>query len=110
MGQKTENPERQKGGKDKDSFAIDEREKMTPWTASWEEGPRAEGHTHICFVRQLPCLYPFPQRSHLSSVADRFPSPLIKCEPSLARRPRFFVLTGLEAVAEEVVVPSTAVF
>lgn len=51
-------------------------------------------YTHICFVKQLLCLYPFPHRSHLSSVNDRFPSPLIRCEPSLARRLRCFVLTG----------------
>ena len=38
-------------------------------------------------------------------MADRFPSPLIKCEPSLARRLRFFVLIGFVAV-----VPSTVVF
>ena len=58
----------------------------------------------MCLVRQLLCLYPFPQRSHLSSVVDRFPSPLTRCEPSLARRLRFLVLTGLVVVE----VPSRA--
>lgn len=62
-------------------------------------------YTHMCFVRQLLCLYPFPQRSHLSSVADRFPSPLMRCEPSLARRLRCLMLMGLVVVDA----PSTAV-
>lgn len=53
--------------------------------------------THICLDKQLPCLYPFPQRSQRRSAMTRFPSPLTKCDPSLARRFRFLVLTGLEA-------------
>lgn len=65
---------------------------------------RPREYTHMCLVRQLLCLYPFPQRSHLSSVVDRFPSPLTRCEPSLARRLRFLVLTGLVVVE----VPSRA--
>ena len=52
-------------------------------------------YTHICLDKQLPCLYPFPQRSQRSSAIERFPSPLTSCAPSLARRFRFLVLTGL---------------
>lgn len=63
------------------------------------------GHTHICLVKQLLCLYPFPQRSQRSSPATRFPSPRIRCDPSLARRLRFLVLTGFPTEAP----PSTAV-
>ena len=45
--------------------------------------------THICLDKQLPCLYPFPQRSQRISAKERFPSPLTRCDPSLARRLRF---------------------
>ena len=45
--------------------------------------------THICLDKQLPCLYPFPQRSQRISAKARFPSPLTRCDPSLARRLRF---------------------
>lgn len=55
------------------------------------------GRTHICLDKQLPCLYPFPQRSQRSSGAERLPSPFIRCDPSLARRFRFLVVTGLVA-------------
>lgn len=51
--------------------------------------------THICLDKQLPCLYPFPQRSQRRSAMARFPSPLTRCDPSLARLFRFLVLTGL---------------
>jgi hypothetical protein len=51
--------------------------------------------THICLDKQLPCLYPFPQRSQRSSVMERFPSPLTRCDPSLARRFRFLLLSDL---------------
>jgi hypothetical protein len=61
-------------------------------------------YTHICLDKQLPCLYPFPQRSQRSSARARFPSPLTRCEPSLARRFRLLVGTGLEAGSD----PSTA--
>lgn len=62
-------------------------------------------YTHICLDKQLPCLYPFPHRSQRSSAIERFPSPLTRCEPSLARRFRFFVVTGLLTGTE----PFTAV-
>ena len=49
----------------------------------------------MCFVRQLPCLYPLPHLSHLSSPATDFlRSPRTKREPSLARRTRVFDLSG----------------
>ncbi|KAF4276696.1 hypothetical protein CNMCM8689_005956 [Aspergillus fumigatus] len=51
--------------------------------AGWHFGGE---YTHICLDKQLPCLYPFPQRSQRSSAKARFPSPLTKCDPSLARR------------------------
>lgn len=54
-------------------------------------------YTHICLDKQLPCLYPFPQRSQRSSAKARFPSPLTRWDPSLARRLRF-----LEEAEEEV--------
>ena len=63
----------------------------------------SRGYTHICFVQQLLCLYPFPHRSHLSSPITRFPSPLIRWEPSLARRLRCFVLMGLPRGASSTV-------
>lgn len=62
-------------------------------------------YTHICLDKQLPCLYPFPHRSQRSSAMARFPSPLTRCEPSLARRPRSLVVTGLLTAAD----PFTAV-
>ena len=55
------------------------------------------GYTHICLVKQLLCLYPFPQRSHLSSTSDLFPSPFMRCEPSLARLLLCLMLIGLPA-------------
>lgn len=57
--------------------------------------------THICLDKQLPCLYPFPQRSQRSSAAARFPSVFI-CAPSLARRLRPLGM-GLPSAASEVV-------
>lgn len=36
--------------------------------------PGGMGDTHICLDKQLPCLYPFPQRSQRSSAGTRFPS------------------------------------
>lgn len=47
-------------------------------TSTWH------GKTHRCFVRQLLCLYPFPQVSHLRSPCPDFF--FIKAEPSLERR------------------------
>lgn len=76
-------------------------------------GPRLEpgsgtigGYTHICFVKQLLCLYPFPQRSQRSSLATRFPSPRFRFDPSLARRFLLLVLTGFAPEA----LPSAAEF
>ena len=43
------------------------------------------GDTHICLDKQLPCLYPFPQRSQRRSAGARFPSDFMWA-PSLARR------------------------
>lgn len=43
------------------------------------------GSTDRCFVRQLPCLYPFPQVSHLSSPALDLVLSLDTRAPSLAR-------------------------
>lgn len=62
---------------------------------------REGGNTHICLDKQLPCLYPFPQRSQRSSAAARFPSVFI-CAPSLARRLRPLGM-GLPSAASEVV-------
>lgn len=45
------------------------------------------GNTHICLDKQLPCLYPFPQRSQRRSAGARFPS-VFMWAPSLARRLR----------------------
>ena len=59
-------------------------------------------YTHICLDKQLPCLYPFPQRSQRSSAMARLPSLLTRGEPSLARRLRFLVVEavpGADAVA-----------
>lgn len=52
-----------------------------------EDGRTARGDTHICLDKQLPCLYPFPQRSQRRSAGARFPSVFIWA-PSLARRLR----------------------
>ena len=60
--------------------------------------------THICLDKQLPCLYPFPQRSQRRSDMERFPSLLIRCDPSLARRFRFLLLL-VDLLAE--LLPST---
>ena len=58
---------------------------------AWREETR--GNTDRCLVRQLPCLYPLPHFSHLSSpAADLRRSPRPKLDPSLARRARAFVL------------------
>jgi hypothetical protein len=39
--------------------------------------PGGMGDTHICLDKQLPCLYPFPQRSQRIEAGLRFPSSLI---------------------------------
>lgn len=70
--------------------------------AGWQRGEV----THICLDKQLPCLYPFPQRSQRSSGLEPFPSPLTRWPPSLARRFRFLVLIGLPEGA----LPSTTVW
>lgn len=54
--------------------------------------PPRSCHTHRCLFRQLPCLYAFPQCSHLSSPAAAF-SFLVRRVPSLALRILFFVLS-----------------
>lgn len=72
----------------------------------WRERQWGE-YTHICLDKQLPCLYPFPQRSQRSSGAERLPSPLASCEPSLARRLRLLLL--LERCLSMGVFPSTEV-
>lgn len=48
-------------------------------------GGLGDRDTHICLDKQLPCLYPFPQRSQRRSAGARFPSVFIWA-PSLARR------------------------
>lgn len=49
--------------------------------------------TNKCLVRQLLCLYPFPQVSHLSSTRLNFLLPsLTRGWPSLARRMRAFCM------------------
>lgn len=53
--------------------------------------PSGRGDTHICLDKQLPCLYPFPQRSQRMAVEARFPS-VLSWAPSLARRFRFLGL------------------
>jgi hypothetical protein len=68
--------------------------RIAPIRSRLQDGIGGE-YTHICLDKQLPCLYPFPQRSQRSSAKARFPSPLTKCDPSLARRFRLLVLTGL---------------
>lgn len=47
--------------------------------------PGGMGDTHICLDKQLPCLYPFPQRSQRIEAGLRFPSVFVWA-PSLARR------------------------
>lgn len=64
----------------------------TKGKTSWATGrgareERGGGDTHICFDKQLPCLYPFPQRSQRRSAGARLPS-VFMCAPSLARRLR----------------------
>lgn len=62
--------------------------------------PGGTGDTHICLDKQLPCLYPFPQRSQRSSAAARFPSFFIWA-PSLARRLRPLGMMALPSAASE---------